>query len=379
MDLLLANFLNDISNLKEYVLFVLDDLHTIKNDQIHQDLVFLIEHLPITTKGLHLIVSGRMDPPWPLARWRVRGELVEIRIADLRFGFEEASEFLHRVMQLNLSADEEHVLENRTEGWVAGLQMTALSIQGRLKGQGLQGVSHFIEAFAESNRFILDFLMEEVIDQQTEMVREFLLKTSILRQFTAALCDVILDRRDSISILAQVERANLFLIPLDSEQQWFRYHHLFAEYLQKQLKQTEPDCIPLLHRRASKWYTENDILAEAISHAVEVGDFELAANIVERNIVYFTDYEEFPFIVQLMEPFPDEFFCVHPWLCIVKAWIFAYMGLSEKARFLLATAERMIHQLGGGKANNQLMGHIAAIYEYLTLFDDDMEVCVKKG
>jgi LuxR family transcriptional regulator, maltose regulon positive regulatory protein len=379
MDILLANLLNAISYLKEHAVFVLDDLHTIKNDQINQDLVFLIEHLPRNEKGLHLILSSRMDPPWPLSRWRVRDELIEIRTADLRFTPEETGEFLSKIMQLNLSAEDVHTLENRTEGWIAGLQMAALSLQGRLKGQGPQGVTHFIQAFTGSNRFILDFLMEEVIDQQPEEMREFLLKTSILRQFSASLCNVLVNRKDSQSILVQAEQANLFLIPLDNERQWYRYHHLFAEHLQKQLKQTQPDCIPLLHRYASKWYTENNILTEAIRHAVDIGDFELAADIVEMNIIYFTDYDEFQFIVQLLEPFPDQLVCSRPWLCIVKAWMLAYTGNSEQARCLLEMAERNISKTGGEEANRQILGHIAAIYGFLFLFGADMALCANKG
>ncbi len=282
-------------------------------------------------------------------------------------------------MLLDLSAEDVHTLENRTEGWIAGLQMAALSIQGRLKGQGPQGVTHFIEALTGSNRFILDFLMEEVVNQQPEEMREFLLKTSILRQFTALLCDVLLDRKDSQSTLVRAEQANLFLIPLDNERQWYRYHHLFAELLQKQLKQTQPDCIPLLHRYASKWYTENNILTEAIHHAVDVGDFELATDIVENNIIYFTDYDEFPSIVQLLEPFPDQLFCSRPWLCIVKAWMFAYTGFSEQARCLLKMAERTIFETEGTETNRQILGHIAAIYGFLFLFGADMALCAKKG
>jgi LuxR family maltose regulon positive regulatory protein len=210
MEPLLNELVYQLSALEDQVALVLDDLHVLSEGQIHQDLIYVIEHLPHTTRGLHLVVASRMDPPWPLARWRAHAELNELRAADLRFTRAETSLFFDQTLQHKLSSQDITALQDRTEGWIAGLQMAAISMQARLKIQGLEGVSHFIETFSSSHRFILDYLMDEVISQQSAETRTFLHETSILDQLTAPLCDALIDRQGSQAMLGQLDHANLF-------------------------------------------------------------------------------------------------------------------------------------------------------------------------
>jgi LuxR family maltose regulon positive regulatory protein len=228
---LLINFIHEIQKLGLDAILILDDLQFITDSQIHRDLIFLIKHVHKLSHGLFLVAASRMDPPWPLASLKACGELTELRSSDLRFSFDEVDELLNQIHKLTLSEQDIRMLLKRTEGWIVGLQLASLSIQGLLNAQGPMAVSQFIESFSGSNRFILDYLMDEVINQQSIGLQDFLFDTSILEQFTAPLCDAITGRHDSQEILSRVEQTNLFLIPLDDIRQWYRYHHLFAELL----------------------------------------------------------------------------------------------------------------------------------------------------
>jgi LuxR family maltose regulon positive regulatory protein len=260
--------INDLARLEDGMVLVLDDYHAIQNPAIHATISFLLDHLP---DKLHLVLSTRVDPPFPLARLRARNQLVEIRAQDLRFSVEEALEFLNRTMGLNLIAEEVAALEARTEGWVAGLQLAALSMQGR------SDIPAFIQAFTGSHVYIAEYLVEEIIQRQPQDVQAFLLQTSILERLNAALCETVVGRlersnvptfQSSDDILKHLERANLFLIPLDDESRWFRYHHLFADLLQARLRQSlSTDAIAVLHQRAAAWYEQAGMTPEAIEHA----------------------------------------------------------------------------------------------------------------
>ncbi len=320
----LTDFANELSEIEGKIILVVDDLHDLTESRIHKDLVFLIERLPLTVNGLHLVVSSRIDPPWPLARWRAFNELTELRASDLRFSIEEVSRLLNQTLQLGLSSRDIATLQLRTEGWIAGLQMAALTIQGRLKEQGSVGVAHFVKTFSGTNRFILDYLMEEVIDQQTTEMRDFLLATSILEQFNAPLCDALLNRHDSQSILVQAEQANLFLVPLDDERRWFRYHQLFVSLLVTNFKQIHPEQVAGLHQRASKWYAENDFLSEAICHAIDAGDIMLVNEYVSGNALGMIEYGELLDVQKHFEDIPEQQFHSKPWLCVAYAWVKAY-------------------------------------------------------
>ena len=220
---------------------------------------------------MHLVITTREDPNLPLARLRARDQLTELRAADLRFTPAEAAEFLNRVMGLNLSAEDIATLETRTEGWIAGLQLAALSTRGR------EDVHEFIRAFAGDNRYIVDYLVEEVLQCQSENIRNFLLQTSILDWLSGPLCDAVTGQEESNVLLEALERGNLFVSPLDDKRHWFRYHHLFADVLQVHLMEEQPDRVPILHLRASEWYEQNGSAADAIRHALAAEDFERTA------------------------------------------------------------------------------------------------------
>ncbi len=248
IETLLTGIINEITTIPDLTSgssesgfsLVLDDFHVIANPQINDALTFLINNLP---SQMHLVLSCRADPNLPLARLRSRGQMTEIRSIDLRFTTDEAAAFLNDGMGLGLSAAEITTLDKRVEGWIAGLQMAALSMQGR------KDVSGFIRSFSGSHRFVLDFLVEEVLDQQSSDIQEFLLRTSVLERMTASLCNAVTDRDDSQAILAQLEQANLFLIHLDDQRRWYRYHHLFADLLRSRVKQVQPDLVLALHCR----------------------------------------------------------------------------------------------------------------------------------
>ncbi len=278
---ILTALLNDLTTIQDQFVLVLDDYHVIDAKPIDQALTYLVEHLP---PQMHLVIATREDPQLPLARLRARGYLTEVRAVDLRFTPSEAAAFLNQAMGLTLSAQDIAALETRTEGWIAGLQLAALSLQGHEDATG------FIKSFTGSHHFVLDYLLEEVLGQQPERVQTFLLRTSILDRFCGPLCDaVVLD--PSISgqaTLEYLEHANLFIIPLDDERRWYRYHHLFADLLRQRLHQStasspgdEGSGMAELHLRASLWYEDHGLSLEAFHHAAAAHDVERAARLVE--------------------------------------------------------------------------------------------------
>ena len=269
---ILTALLNEISALPYKFVLVLDDYHVIDAKRIDDALTFLLEHLP---PQMHLVIATREDPQLPLARLRARGQLTELRATDLRFTPAEAAAFLNQVMGLDLSAEDITALETRTEGWIAGLQLAALSMQGR------EDIPAFIRAFAGDNRYIVDYLVEEVLQRQPEHVRSFLLQTSILDRLNGPLCDAVTGQEEGNARLEALERGNFFVVPLDDKRHWYRYHHLFAEVLSAHLREEQPDQVATLHRRASMWYEQHGSVADAIRHALAAEDFERAADLVE--------------------------------------------------------------------------------------------------
>ena len=377
IETLLANLLNDLAQLKDRVLLVLDDLHTITEGQIHQDLVFLIDHLPRSESGLHLVIASRMDPPWPMARWRAHSELTEVRAVDLRFSLDEVKIFLNDIMLLKLDVREIALLGQRTEGWIAGLQMAALLMQGRLREQGSSGVASFIETFSSSNRFILDYLMEEVISQQPAEMRNFLQATSILEQFSAPLCDALLGRQDSQAILDLVEQANLFLIPLDDERLWYRYHHLFADLLRKSLKQTHPEIISELHQRASDWYAEHKFLAEAIDHALDAGDVVRVNKFVSGNVLAMVEHTELQEVLRHFEQISEQEMCARPWLCVAYAWVKAYVDPTTDIGRILEKAMQSISGVEDALERQHLTSHLDAIWAYVAWVKGEADLALE--
>jgi LuxR family maltose regulon positive regulatory protein len=271
-DVVLTSLLNEIIAMPDDFILVLDDYHAIEATSIDNVLAFMLEHGP---PQMHLVITTREDPNLPLAKWRARGQLTELRAADLRFSASEAVQFFNQTMGFDLSEDDIAALENRTEGWIAGLQMAALSMQRQ------SDIAGFIRAFSGSHRFVLDYLIEEVLRRQPESVRDFLLQTSILDELCSPLCDAVTKRKDGGEMLEVLECGNLFVVPLDDRRQWYRYHHLFADVLRVHLAQTQPERISALHRRASEWYWREGLAPEAITHALAAGDFERAADLLE--------------------------------------------------------------------------------------------------
>jgi LuxR family maltose regulon positive regulatory protein len=365
MEELLTQLINDLVKSKPGTILILDDLHFITNSQIHRDLIFLIDHLPQSPNSLHLVISSRMDPPWPLARWRARGELAELRSTDLRFSYDEVFRFFNRLQQFMLSEHDISLLYQRTEGWIAGLQMASLSIKGLLKAQGPSAVSRFVESFTGSHRFILDYLMDEVISQQPAELRDFLYRTSILVQMTASLCEAITERRDSQEVLYQLEQANLFLIQLDDDRQWFRYHHLFAELLNKRLKQLYPDQIDELHRRASKWYAENNVLSEAIIEALKANDISFVNELVSGNTLAIVEHNELLVALGHFEEIPDKEISQKPWLCVAYAWVKAYADPTTGLDSILQRLENLLADEENDPEKQRFIGHLTAIRAYV--------------
>jgi LuxR family maltose regulon positive regulatory protein len=283
IETILTSLINEFATISVRIIFVLDDNHLIEIQPIHDVLTFLLEHFP---PQMHLVIATREDPHLPLARLRSQDQLTELRVTDLRFSSSEAAEFLNQVMGLDLSAEDITALETRTEGWIAGLQLAAISLQGK------EDTTRLIKSFSGSHRLVLDYLFEEVLDQQSESVKLFLLQTAILDRLTGSLCDAITGQENGQEILETLEQANLFIVPLDEERRWFRYHHLFAELLRQQLHQSaassskeESGDVAELHKRASLWYEDNGLEIESFQHAAAANDFEHAARLVEGDVM----------------------------------------------------------------------------------------------
>ncbi|HEU4490712.1 MAG TPA: LuxR C-terminal-related transcriptional regulator [Jiangellales bacterium] len=276
----LVSLINGLDQLAGPTVVALDDYHLVDAADVHRAVSFLLDHLP---PQVTLALTTRADPPLPLARLRSRGDLLELRARDLRFTADEADAFLNRVMGLELDAAHVAALEARTEGWAAGLQLAALSARGRAAdGAGsADRVEDFVDEFTGSHRFVLDYLVEEVLEHQPEDVRDFLLATSLLDPMTGPLCDALTGRNDGQAVLESLERANLFVVPLDDQRQWYRYHHLFADALRARVLSRRPERIPELHAAASRWYAERGLLDDAVRHAAAAGDAERTADLVE--------------------------------------------------------------------------------------------------
>ncbi len=329
----LATLVNDLAAVPGDVVLVLDDYHVIESPEVADGMAFLLQHLP---EQVHLVIAGRADPPLPLARLRVRGELVELRAADLRFTPEESAEYLTEAMGLALTAGEVAALDNRTEGWIAALQLAALSMQGRAD------VTGFITGFAGDDRYIVDYLAEEVLQRQPERIRAFLLQTSILSGLTGPLCDAVTGGRDGKDVLEALDRDNLFLVPLDDRRRWYRYHHLFADVLQAHLLDEQPDDVAELHRRAGDWYEENGDRAEAIGHALDSGDLARAADRVELALPGLQQARQEATMRRWLQALPDEVIRNRPVLSVGYAGSLMVSGEVHGVEARLRDAERWL-------------------------------------
>ena len=335
----LTTLLNDLGSLEKDAVLVLDDYHVINSREVHEGMAFLIDHLP---SRLHVVIASRADPALPLARLRARGDLVETRAAELRFTPDEALAYLNGVMGLRLTAADMAVLEGRTEGWIAALQLAALSMQGRDNKAG------FIAGFGGDDRYILDFLVEEVLQRQPTRIQAFLLQTSVLGRLSGPLCDAVTGQGDGKATLEALDRGNLFLVPLDDRRRWYRYHHLFADVLHARLLDEQPDGPPELHRRASVWHEQNGDLSEAIRHALAGEDFDRAADLVERAWPAMRQSRQEATMLGWLKALPDQLLRRRPVVSVAYAAVLAVSGQFKDIETRLRDAERWLDPAAGG-------------------------------
>ena len=333
IDTILATLLNELNAVPNDVVLVLDDYHEVESQEIGEGMAFLLEHLPTQ---IHLVITTRADPALPLGRLRGRGELAEIRAADLRFTPAEAAAYLNEAMGLDLAARDVAALEGRTEGWIAALQLAALSMQGR------DDVAGFIAGFAGDDRYIVDYLAEEVLHRQPDDVRSFLLETSILGRMSGPLCDAVTGHDGGKAMLEALDRGNLFLVQLDDRRRWYRYHRLFADVLRAHVLDERPDRVPVLHRRASEWYEQNGERSEAIRHALAGEDFARAADLVELAIPAIRQSRQEAAGVAWLSALPDEVIASRPVLSVHYAGVLLASGQLEGAEARLQDAERWL-------------------------------------
>ncbi|MBX3010432.1 MAG: AAA family ATPase [Caldilineaceae bacterium] len=391
---LLTTLLNEITtavapSTGERIILVLDDYHRLEDGAVDPLLTFLLDYLP---PQLHLVIATREDPPLPLARLRARGQLTEVRAADLRFTPAEAADFLNQAMGLALTTAEVTALEARTEGWIAGLQLAALSLQG----QEPRTVASFIQSFSGSHRFVMDYLVEEVLQQQPTAVQHFLLRTAILERFCGPLCDAVLNMGEkwgmntassdsvfvphpSSPILAYLEQANLFIIPLDNERRWYRYHHLFAELLRQRLQQsitngTSRESVAEYHLRASDWYAANGFAIDAFQHAVAAQDVDRAARLVEGDgmPLHFRG-AQLP-ILKWLASLPTTVLDAKPALWVIYASALLFAGKNSDIEQKLQAAEAALSHFPADPVHRDLRGHVASIRAFLAIAQNQAEV-----
>jgi LuxR family transcriptional regulator, maltose regulon positive regulatory protein len=322
VDVVLPLLVNDLAALERRLVLVLDDYHLIVEPRIHASLAYFIEQLP---GGVHLAIATRADPPLPLGRYRSRGEMVEVRSAQLRFSDAETRALLNGVLRLGLGVEDVDRLHRRTEGWAAGLYLAALSLRGR------EDSREFIESFAGDDRQIVDYLSSEVLAGQPDELRDFLLRTSILERFCGPLCDAVTGAGGSARLLELLERQNLFLVPLDRTRDWYRYHHLFGELLGHELRRTDPGSVPLLHRRAHEWYRSQGLVPEAIHHAAAAGDVDEARELIARHWNDAFNQGRLDTVSGWLDAIPAEAVAGDARLCEAGAWLALDRGRADEA------------------------------------------------
>jgi LuxR family maltose regulon positive regulatory protein len=370
VEVLITSLLNDLEELPHPYVLVLDDYHSINDLAVHQAVRYLLENLP---RQMHLVIITREDPLLPLAQLRARGQLNELRLKDLRFTPEEAADFMQQTMQLELGPEELATVESRTEGWIAGLQLAALSLQDRDNRTG------FLKNFGGDNRHIMDYLMDEVLTRQPAEIQQFLLKTSILERFCSPLCETLYDGEISTGygqeMLEKLEQSNLFIIPLDSQRKWFRYHQLFAELLRHRLNRNSSISVHELHRRAGNWFRQNGLLDEALNYAFLANDYSEAISLIEEHGSGMIKRGETTSLLGWLEKLPQVRIFERPLLCVLYGWILLLTNPLKSIALideLLSQAENLISaQIETSSSetlslNNYIAGHIAAIQGMLS-------------
>jgi ATP/maltotriose-dependent transcriptional regulator MalT len=364
VEVVLPLFLNDLAVLEQEIALVLDDYHLITNTEVHEAVAYLLGRLP---PSLRLVVATREDPPLPLGRLRARGELAEVRAGELRFSDAETTAFLNDALDLDLPVEDVGLLHARTEGWPAALYLAALSLRGR------DDRSALIATFAGDDRHLVDYLSAEVLASQPPELRSFLLRTSILTRFCAPLCDAVAGRDDSASLLVELERSNLLLIPLDTKREWYRYHQLFAELLRHELIHTEKADVTLLHHRASGWYREAGLIVDAANHANAAGDVGAAVELVGRHYSFFLGRGELATVERWLEALPESVIAEDWLLCFAAAMVTSHSGRLDEAERWLELAERAPPLVRNGQAPD---GPVAALEAYLLLLRGDVGAAI---
>ncbi|MBE8971117.1 LuxR family transcriptional regulator [Nostocales cyanobacterium LEGE 12452] len=352
----LTPLINELAQLETALILVLDDYHLITTPEIHHALTFLLEHLPTQ---IHLAIATRVDPPLPLARLRVRSQLTELRTNDLRFTDEEAATFWHQSMPLSLTESQIATLQMQTEGWIAGLQLAMLSLRNN------PSPDVYIDSFSGNKRYILDYLVEEVLQKQSPSLQLFLLRTSILGQMSGSLCEAVVgeDAVNGADILEQLERQNLFVIALDGNRTWYRYHHLFAESLRHILYRIEANCGGKYHHRAAQWYEQQGYITDAIQHAILAESFEYAAALIEQEV----QTKENPRIDAIalrnaLNKIPAQLTYTRPWLLVAKAWAAFTSSQFPDTIVVIQTLERLLNQgIDAAENSDRLWGLVVAL------------------
>ncbi|MBZ0282459.1 MAG: LuxR C-terminal-related transcriptional regulator [Anaerolineae bacterium] len=357
IETILSTLINELSALPDLLSLVLDDYHVIDSLAIHEGLAFLVEHMP---SQLRLIMTTRTDPPLPLARMRVRSQLLELRSTDLRFSPPQIITFFADVMGLILTPDEVKALDTRVEGWIAGLQLAGLALQGK------SDPAEFIASFAGDHRYVLDYLGDEILDRQPEAMQQFLLQTSILERLNADLCDTVMGASDSRNALEHLERNHFFVVALDDKRQWYRYHRLFADFLHHRLKLKYPDRVKRLHQQASLWFEYNGLQAEAIGHALAAQDNERAAELVQGIAeLLIWRRAEHNTLLGWLTALPDSVMQIYPRLYLYHAWVLHLTNQMSAAHQRIRDAESALDQ-AGGSPDPLIAGMLAAVHSTLT-------------
>ncbi|MFL7892673.1 MAG: LuxR C-terminal-related transcriptional regulator [Anaerolineales bacterium] len=373
----LTSLINEIAIFPGKLIFVFDDYSLIGSSKVDETLGFLLEHLP---PQMHLVITTREDPHLSLARLRARGQLTELRAADLRFSPKEVTEFLNQVMGLKLSMEDISALESRTEGWITGLQLAAFSMRGS------RDVDNFIKSFTGSHRLVLDYLIEEVLEQEPDRIQTFLLQTSVLDRLCGPLSDALTNQEDGQETLEYLERANLFIVPLDEERHWYRYHHIFVDILRRRLNQLLRDQLPYLHKQASDWYDKNGFVDEAIEHALRGDDFAQASQLIERNIDPLWGRGETSKLQRWLDDLPEDILLTRPYICVYKARNQCNSGRLEEADRTLKSVEQALesktdkdpeseqqyHISLSSSDRSKLLGRSAAVRALMSSFQGDV-------
>jgi LuxR family transcriptional regulator, maltose regulon positive regulatory protein len=364
--------INDVTKLRREVVLVLDDYHAITLDAVHNAMNFLLRNLPA---NMHVIIASRSEPPLPLARLRARGELIELKQADLRFTSDEIREFFERLGYANLPNETIHNLQNRTEGWAAGLQLVALSAREAGTLAHINAIAHASEGMSGTHRYIADYLLDEVFHQQAPGLQQFLLQTGILNQLTAGLCDAVIERTGSQSLLEQIEQANLFTMPLDNKRQWYRYHQLFADFLRDLLQKTAPERALHLHRRAAAWYHQAGMLTEAIAHYLNAASSADAADLIEEYIRVTINIGLGHDLLHWLEALPEALILTRPVLCLIYAGLLTSSGRRDRMDQIQGLLQAAYQQLADGQ-DAKLMTALPAI---MSLVDGDMPTSIAQS